>query len=202
MPGKSQSGGGRLRRRRPENHVYVDHRKAFPKLMEESENRCAYSLVHVDYLGEMTMEVDHYNPTFSKRRRNWHGNLVPATRECNGLKSNYWPTDEQLGSGLYIINPYEEHDYGKHMTLDPETGKLRGETRTGRFQIAKLNLNAPRLVGQRLLSLRIRAKGATGAAYSSLDDSGALFKALMLIFEETKTLGLIFPDIETEVVYD
>ena len=46
--------------------------------MEETSDRCGYSMVHVDDCGETVIEVDHHDPSKRGESRNLHGNLISA----------------------------------------------------------------------------------------------------------------------------
>lgn len=132
-------------------HVYPKnkHRLGLPNLLMESDQRCAYCLEHVLDIGRKTMEVDHFNPTLRHPDRNRHGNLLASSRHTNGNKSDFWPTPDQRKRGFYIIDPYDENDYGPHIIEKLATGELQGLTKTGRFHIEKLDLNADHLVRKR-----------------------------------------------------
>lgn len=190
----------RLKRLRREDHHYKKHRKALSTLLRESENRCGYSLIHVFLIGETSMEVDHYDPRNRGLRRNFHGNLIAASRECNGKKQDFWPSTEQRRDGKYILNPYRERDYGKHLILDPKSGKLVGVTKTGRWQIVRLGLNSERLCRLRRYTVGFKKRATEAASIASLDKTDRAFDLLMQEVGELKELGVLFPEIPTSVV--
>jgi len=130
------------------------YRKAKPFLLNESGGRCAYSLQHFERVGYRCMEVDHFNPTLRGPARNDYANLLPATRHCNGAKSDLWPTAELRRVGARFLNPTKEQDYGVHIFEDAESHELVGVTAAGRYHIRCCDLNAPHLVLER----RDRAK--------------------------------------------
>lgn len=95
------------------------------------------------------MEVDHYNPRLKRELEQDYLNLLLATRHCNLSKWTFWPNRSQSERGLYVINPCNELDYGKHIFEDPVSHYLWGATATGTWHIRKLDLNAPHLVRER-----------------------------------------------------
>jgi hypothetical protein len=97
--------------------------------------------------GRKCMEVDHFKPKGKYRHR--YTNLLPATRHCNGAKSQTWPTAADHRAGLRFLNPMVEQDYGVHIFENPSSHELVGATATGRFQIEMCDLNAPHLVRER-----------------------------------------------------
>lgn len=106
------------------------------------------------------MDVDHFQPKGKGRHR--YTNLLVATRHCNGAKSNKWPTRAESRAGLYIINPYTEQDYGKHIFEDPKTHHIVATSPAGFYHILVVDLNAPHLVKERAERSRIGSllKGA------------------------------------------
>jgi hypothetical protein len=125
------------------------YKKAKPFLLRDFEWRCAYSLQHVDRVGYKCMEVDHFNPKLKGATRNNFKNLFPATRHCNGSKSNHWPKPAARKMGIRFLNPCEEMDYGIHIFEDPNTFELIGATPAGKYHIRFCDLNAPHLILER-----------------------------------------------------
>jgi hypothetical protein len=68
------------------------------------------------------MDVDHFKP--KGKHRNLYSNLMLASRHCNGSKSDIWPTAEDVRSGLRLLNPCKEVDYGQHIFEDKKTYEL------------------------------------------------------------------------------
>lgn len=137
--------------RHPLKRKFTDstYKKAKPFLLRDFAWRCAYSLQHVDRVGYKCMEVDHFNPKLKGAARNNYKNLFPATRHCNGSKSNHWPRPEMRKIGIRFLNPCEEMDYGVHIFEDPNTFELISATPTGRYHIRFCDLNAPHLILER-----------------------------------------------------
>ena len=120
--------------------------------------------------GKRCMEVDHFRPRGS--HRNLFTNLVPATRHCNGSKSQTWPTKGQQREGIRLINPFIERDYGKHIFEDPTSNRLVGVTPAGQYQIIVCDLNAPHFVEERKDRSRIhKLLESSGNVTGSLDDA-------------------------------
>lgn len=118
--------------------------------MRDFQQRCAYSQQHTERsLGTRTMEVDHFNPILTGAARNHYKNLFLATRHCNGSKSRTWPSRKLRKSGIYIINPCEELDFGFHILEHPITHRLIGVTPAGDYHITACDLNARHLVQER-----------------------------------------------------
>lgn len=130
--------------------TYTDgsYRKAIEYLLRDTGGRCAYSMQHEQLAGgRKCMEVDHFKPKGKNRHR--YANFLPATRHCNGAKSQTWPTIAEQRAGLRFLNPTIEQDYGLHIFEDATTHELIGATSEGRFQIEMCDLNAPHLVRER-----------------------------------------------------
>ena len=116
------------------------------------------------------MEVDHFRPRGS--RRNLYANLIPATRHCNGSKSQTWPTKGQQRVGIRLINPFVERDYGKQIFEDPISHKLVGVTPAGRYQIIVCDLDATHFIEERKDRARIRKLlESPGTVMGSLNDA-------------------------------
>jgi hypothetical protein len=127
-------------------------RDALPELLRDFEGRCAYSMQHQSHSGPL--EVDHFDPRQKNDLiQNYH-NLFPASRHCNGKKSDTWPTRTELAIGCRFLNPCEEMDYGEQIFERPDTHELVGVTRAARWHIRMCGLNADHLILER----RRRAK--------------------------------------------
>ncbi|TLD69101.1 hypothetical protein FEM03_19745 [Phragmitibacter flavus] len=137
-----------------------NYRNALPKLLEDSGQRCAYSMRHVINAGGM--EVDHFDPTLRGDKRHEYVNLLPSIRHCNGKKSNHWPSQELRDKGISLINPAEEVDYGEHIFEDPVSHLLVGHTSRGKYQILICDLNAPFLVEERAERAKLRLLWESG----------------------------------------
>ena len=83
-----------------------------------------------------------------------YNNLFPASRHCNGKKSDNWPNKAELAAGCRFLNPCEEMDYDEQIFEDPLTHKLVGVTPAAKWHIRICGLNADRLIEER----RRRAK--------------------------------------------
>ncbi len=158
------------------------YRSALAALLSETDHRCGYSLQPEADLGRKSIEVDHFNPTLRHPFRNRHGNLIASCRHCNGAKGQRWSTKEERDSGLYIINPYEEQDYGRHIIEDRTTGKLVGITPTGKWHIQVLDMNADHFVSKRLARTELK-ESLTSAAYATgQDPTNQLYTNLVSLF--------------------
>jgi len=125
------------------------YRKSKPSLLQDFGQRCAYSLQHVHRIGWTDMEVDHHNPKLTGAARNRYENLYPASRHCNGSKSDNWPDAKMRRSGVRFLNPCEETDYGDQIFEDSKSFLLVGTTPAAIYHIRVLGLNAPHLIEER-----------------------------------------------------
>lgn len=129
---------------------------ALQALRRDFNDRCAYSMQHMDHAGGLKcMEVDHFDPRQKHDIIQDYENLLLASRHCNGNKGTFWPSEEQQKNGIRLINPCLEQDYGLHIFEDPDTSELVGATPTGDFHVSKLDLNANHLVRERRRRARI-----------------------------------------------
>ena len=115
--------------------------------MRDFEGRCAYSMQHHERAGKL--EVDHFDPRQKKDLFQRFDNLFPASRHCNGKKSNHWPTKTEAAAGCRFLNPCEELDYGEQIFEDPDTHRLVGTTPAAIWHIRMCGLNADHLVNER-----------------------------------------------------
>ncbi|PJB64502.1 MAG: hypothetical protein CO095_14865, partial [Armatimonadetes bacterium CG_4_9_14_3_um_filter_58_7] len=74
-------------------------------------------------------------------------NLVYCCTFCNRVKSDFWPTEEQLQAGDLLLHPLHD-DLTAHLRKE-EDGLLVGLTGTGTFHIERLRLNRAPLVALR-----------------------------------------------------
>ena len=129
-----------------------NYRAALPELLRDFDDRCAYSMQHQSHSGPL--EVDHFDPRQKKDLiQNYH-NLFPASRHCNGKKSDAWPTKAELAAGCRFLNPCQEMDYGEQIFEKSDTHELVGLTTAARWHIRVCGLNADHLIQER----RRRAK--------------------------------------------
>lgn len=128
------------------------HRAALPELIRDFGERCVYSMQHQARCG--ALEVDHFDPRKKKNLIQDYNNLFPASRHCNGKKSDNWPNKAELAAGCRFLNPCEEMDYDEQIFEDPLTHKLVGVTPAAKWHIRICGLNADRLIEER----RRRAK--------------------------------------------
>jgi hypothetical protein len=123
------------------------HRDALPELLRDFEGRCAYSMQHQSHSGPL--EVDHFDPRQKKSLIQDYNNLFPASRHCNGKKSDTWPTRAEFAAGCRFLNPCKEMDYGEQIFENPDTHELIGVTTAARWHIRVCGLNADHLVQER-----------------------------------------------------
>lgn len=124
-----------------------NYRDALPELIRDFEGRCAYSMQHQSRSG--LLEVDHFDPRRKKDLIQNYANLFPASRHCNGKKSDTWPSKTERAAGCRFLNPCEEMDYGGQFFETPGTHELVGVTAAARWHIRVCGLNADHLVQER-----------------------------------------------------
>ena len=124
-----------------------NYRTALPELIRDFGGRCAYSMQHQSHSGPL--EVDHFDPRRKKNLIQDYDNLFPASRHCNGKKSDMWPNKLELAAGCRFLNPCAEMDYGEQIFEDSRTHELVGVTVAARWHIRVCGLNAEHLVRER-----------------------------------------------------
>lgn len=123
------------------------HRDALPELLRDFDRRCAYSMQHQSRCG--LLEVDHFDPRKKKNLWQEYSNLFPASRYCNGKKSDNWPSRAEQAAGCRFLNPCEELDYGDQIFEDANTHIVFGVTPAAKWHIRMCGLNADHLVEER-----------------------------------------------------
>jgi hypothetical protein len=124
-----------------------NYRIALPELMRDFSGRCAYSMQHNSRCG--ILEVDHFDPRKKKDVKQQYENLFPASRYCNGKKSDVWPTSFEGSAGCRFLNPCKETEYGECIFEDQTTHQLIGITPAARWHIRVCGLNADHLINER-----------------------------------------------------
>lgn len=111
---------------------------------------CAYcSMTEVEAMG-IGFDIDHYLPkSTDPDLKNDYNNLMWACQKCNLYKGSYKPDNHDLKIGNYVLRP-DVHDPANHFEL--EGMNLFGKTKTGEFNIERLELN--RLCLRRLRKIR------------------------------------------------
>ncbi len=157
------------------------HRQALPDLLRDFDGRCAYSM---QYRGK-ELQVDHFNPRLTGKKKNHYTNLFPATAHCNRSKWDTWPTKADEGAGLRFLNCCEELDYGKHIFEDPITHKVFGITPAGRYHVRYCDLNDSIYILERKNRAEIgKLISDTIATVKHVEASMALVKKLAEIKEK------------------
>ncbi len=95
------------------------------------------------------LEVDHFDPRRKKDLIQDYNNLFPASRHCNGKKSDIWPTAAEQRAGCRFLNPCKEIDYDEQIFEDPITHQLAGANPAAVWHIRVCGLNADHLVHER-----------------------------------------------------
>jgi hypothetical protein len=97
----------------------------------------------------MLMEIDHFNPTLTGRKKHGYSNLVLSSRFCNNRKQANWPSPAERKLGIRFLNCCEEIDYDEQIFEDTTTHRLVGVNAAARYHIRILDLNAPHLLEER-----------------------------------------------------
>lgn len=139
---------GRVTRRKiKRKFTRYTYKKALPYLLEDFDDRCAYSWMHRSEIDEM--EVDHFNPHLKSKDVQLYSNLMPSLGSCNRTKGSTWPSPADRKLGLYLIDPTKELDYGHQIFEDPATHRLEGTTPAAKYHIRVLGLNSAYLINRR-----------------------------------------------------
>ena len=116
---------------------YKSYRTYRPFLRVEFKRKCVYCR-KPDGLGA-TFGVDHYRPKEKfKLLRAEYSNLYYACNDCNSLKGEFWPSDEQSSKSIFIPNPCD-HKMAAHLRFEEE--RVAPRTTAGRFTADLLRLN-------------------------------------------------------------
>ncbi|MHB8519513.1 MAG: HNH endonuclease [Limisphaerales bacterium] len=160
-----------------------------PELMRDFGGRCAYSMQHQSRSG--ALEVDHFDPRLKKELIQDYSNLFPASRHCNGKKSDIWPGKEELAAGCRFLNPCEEMDYGEQIFEDAATHRLIGTTPAAIWHVRVCGLNADHLVFER----RRRAEHWTQIKRTAVLVRGNQVEVGRLIRKYREEVELMIPEI-------
>jgi len=113
---------------------------------------CAYCTLFENEPSGIGFEIDHYYPkSLHPQLTNDYYNLIWSCRHCNQHKSNFSPSAAQVSQGYVILRP-DQDDPSEHFEI--ENYDLKGKSKTGEFNIEKLNLNRQPL--RRLREIRKR----------------------------------------------
>ena len=141
MPTSSKN--PRVKRNHDLKHRFKDselRHETLDSLLADFENRCGYSMLHVEDASRHNMEVDHFDPTIGGAARNDYFNLIPAYSQCNNAKRRTWPPRKDTRQRY--LNPTKESDYGVHIFEDAATGELLPISEEGVYQIENCALNS------------------------------------------------------------
>lgn len=125
--------------RRSEVEPVTDYSIYKDKLREDFYYACSYCGITESEAKAIGFEIDHYKPIklFAGERNNYT-NLMWSCRLCNRRKDSYYHNELQKTKGYWIIK-IDEEDPRPHFQISGL--RLEGVTETGRFNIAKLDLN-------------------------------------------------------------
>lgn len=125
-----------------------NYREALPLLLEDFDNRCAYSMVHKDTLAKRQLHVDHFDP--KKKKRSPYGNLFPCYDVVNEAKSNA-PIVSFIDPAAHLLNPCEVDDYGHLIFENLQTGELEPhpDSAAADYHLTILDLNNANLAMMR-----------------------------------------------------
>lgn len=113
------------------------------QVRQRAEFACEYcGVTETDTGGELT--IDHIQPQAHSGGDEIE-NLAYCCSRCNGYKSDYW---SQEANASYLWNPRQD-TAGTHF-LELADSRLYGMTAVGAFTLARLRLNRPALIANRL----------------------------------------------------
>jgi hypothetical protein len=156
----------------PRSHDYQSYR---PYLRKDFRNRCAYCLRHEGHNGgEANFCIDHYRPIRGEYGRPEleceYSNLYYACSECNGNKSDKWPSEAQRQQGYRFLNPCEPEDdydlfnlcqsqngHDQHFCFKPD-GTLVPLNNPGKYTYIILVLWRPQLCDWRAKMYQLQAR--------------------------------------------
>ena len=145
--------------RRILTRTYSDYTRYRPFLREDFRFRCAYCLRHEFFVGgEAGCVIDHHRPQHGPFGRpdliSVYENLYWCCVECNSIKSDTWPSPEELAENRRFLDPCQpEDDHNLHWDIE-EDGQLRSLTSVGEYTLDKLVLNREGLIYHRQRRLR------------------------------------------------
>ena len=129
----------------PQKSNYTQYKE---ELRSDFFNSCAYCGIMESESAGVGFSIDHYIPKETpegKPLENTYLNLLLSCGDCNTYKGKYLASAIQKDRGLVIIRP-DVMVPADHLMLDEtDPCELASETTTGRFNIAKLDLNRPGL---------------------------------------------------------
>jgi uncharacterized protein (TIGR02646 family) len=118
------------------------------QLMDKFHGHCAYCGKKLH--SNIDANIEHFKPKsiYPELEFEW-SNLLLSCRECNVIKSNKFPIDEN-GSSI-LLNPNKD-DLSKHIKQS-KNGILEGISDRGKAMIEMLKLNRESLIEQRMLKM-------------------------------------------------
>ena len=119
-----------------------------PELLAKFKYQCAYCGTKL--YSHFMADIEHFYPkSLYPHLLEDSNNLLIACKECNIIKGNNFPLDDD-GNPL-LLNPLT--DKFSENIKQTENGYLEGLTERGRVTIAALQLNRPSLIEQRILDV-------------------------------------------------
>lgn len=169
------------------------YRRAKPQLRRCYGDRCGYSMVHANYIGgKIELEVDHFNPSLKKRKKQRFSGFVLSSGHCNRMKDDTWPTSSDRRDGFYLLDPRKELVYERHVRENKETGELIPVTRAGHYHIEVCDLNAPHLCDLRSRRTKLREYvGESHAFITKTNDAPQLVEKLGEVLSEIEVVPKI-----------
>lgn len=124
----------------PEKSIY----KYRPTLRYDFFYACAYCSMSEFEASAVGFQIDHYLPESKHPElKHAYSNLMWSCATCNGMKSDFEPTNDDRDKGLYIIR-IDNEDPSEHIASDEY--RVVGKTSTGSFNIDVLHLNRSALI--------------------------------------------------------
>jgi hypothetical protein len=121
---------------------------------DRAQHRCEYCLAP-EAIFNLPFEVEHILPV-SKGGANAESNLALACRSCNLRKSDrITGIDPETEATAPLFHPRQD-DWNTHFQVNRQSGKILGQTPTGRVTVTLLALNSPLQLSARLLWMSLK----------------------------------------------
>jgi hypothetical protein len=122
--------------------VFTDYKTYKRYLRIDFAYRCAYcGITERRWGSDRNFVVEHFRPqSLFPELRAAYANLYYACNRCNDIKSDCWPSNEDLARGESWIDPCESDYIPDHLDEQAD-GLLYPKTRAGRYTVDNLELN-------------------------------------------------------------
>lgn len=110
----------------PKKGTHYNKKKVVKELWEMQKHKCCYCEMEIPPEGHLKA-VEHFNPqSKNKRKRNDWNNLLLACAQCNGRKSNKFPTILAKNNKVNVLNLYRTKKISP-LLIDPSYNRVNPE---------------------------------------------------------------------------